>query len=200
MACTIVAAAHTEIAPVKGSRFLATVLCVSDEVGARAGLEGLRAQMPDATHHCSAWRLRAPSIERASDDGEPSGSAGRPILAQLQGHDLVDAAIIVTRYYGGTKLGVGGLVRAYGAAAAAVLECAQIIPFVARIALRIKHGYPEGPQIEHALRSVEAEEIDVAFEQEITREVTVAVDREAALREAIRDASRGRALVQQLDR
>ena len=114
-------------------------------------LEELRAEMPDATHHCSAWRIASPSIDRALDDGEPSGSAGRPILSQLTGRDLVDTIVIVTRYYGGTKLGVGGLVRAYGSAAAAVLDTLTPIPHLQTTTLTLEYTYADANAVDHVL-------------------------------------------------
>lgn len=183
----------------KGSRFIATAIPVTDEVAAKAALSQLRVEMPDATHHCSAWRLATPSLERASDDGEPGGSAGRPILAQLQGRNLLNVAVIVTRYYGGTKLGVGGLVRAYGSAAAAALDAAVTEPYVPKIGLRVVHGYSESSDVERALTEVGATEMCADYATDVRRQVEVAIDREQALRVGIRDATRGRARVERLD-
>lgn len=151
MALTLRERARSEIEPIKGSRFIATAAPVGSDADARAVLEELRAEMPDATHHCSAWRIASPSIDRALDDGEPSGSAGRPILSQLTGRDLVDTIIIVTRYYGGTKLGVGGLVRAYGSAAAAVLETLTPIPHLKTTTLTLEYTYADANAIDHVL-------------------------------------------------
>ena len=97
----------------------------TDEEAARALLAALQKRYFDATHHCSAWRLRG-GLWRANDAGEPSGSAGAPILAAGDTRGLTDFVIVVTRYFGGTKLGVGGLVRAYGEAAAAALDAAPL--------------------------------------------------------------------------
>ena len=117
---TLVRPHRVEIEKVKGSRFLADAVPVADEARALAVVEGVRAEHPDASHHCWAYRLEG-GRERADDDGEPRDSAGAPILRHLQGADLADVVVVVTRWFGGTKLGRGGLVRAYGAAAAAVL-------------------------------------------------------------------------------
>jgi len=114
-----------EIEKLKGSRFLGCTRPVTDEQQARDYLADLRAEYHDARHHCSAWRI-APNGDpwRYSDDGEPSGSAGRPILQQMEGADVSGLVVVVVRWFGGTKLGVGGLMRAYGAAAKAVIEVA----------------------------------------------------------------------------
>lgn len=128
----------------KKSRFLARALHVSCEEEAAAALAEERKRHYDAKHHCSAWILGtggAPCIERASDDGEPSGTAGRPMLELLRGNGLTDCMVIVTRYFGGTLLGTGGLVRAYTAAAKAALEQAQIIRMCACDVLGVWIGY-----------------------------------------------------------
>lgn len=186
---------RVEPEPTKGSRFIATAFPTVDEVQAKAALAELRAEMPDATHHCSAWRIASPSLERANDDGEPGGSAGRPILAQIQGHELVNATVIVTRYYGGTKLGVGGLVRAYGSAAGAALDAARTAPYVATVQYRIEHGYPFSSDVERALLEAEAETLDADYGAAIRRTVRVAIDRAEALEAAVRDATRGQARI-----
>ncbi len=97
----------------KGSRFLALVIPVTGEAEARRALEELRRRFPDATHHCWAWRLGAAGAERCSDAGEPAGTAGQPILRVLRGVGISDVLAVVMRWYGGTKLGKGGLARAY---------------------------------------------------------------------------------------
>ncbi len=189
---------RVEPEPTRGSRFIATAVPVSDEAAAKDALAGLRAEMPDATHHCSAWRLASPSLERAHDDGEPGGSAGRPILAQLQGRGLVNAAVIVTRYYGGTKLGVGGLVRAYGGAAAAVLDAAQTEPYVPKLGLRIVHGYPDADVVERLLTEANVTHSSIDYGTDVRRVVEVPRDRVDQLEDTLRDATRGRASVQRM--
>ena len=119
---TLAAPAEAETR-VKGSVFLALAAPAASEEEARALLAGRGKAMWDATHHCSAWRLRS-GVSRASDAGEPSGSAGAPILAAIEGAGLTDCMVVVTRWFGGTKLGVGGLARAYGEAAADALAAA----------------------------------------------------------------------------
>ncbi len=109
---------------IKRSRFLAVVVRTDDEAAARAAIAAERRAHPEARHHCSAFVLAsagAQSVERSSDDGEPSGTAGAPMLDALRGAGLVDVTAVVTRWFGGIKLGTGGLARAYGEAVALAL-------------------------------------------------------------------------------
>ena len=105
-----------------GSRFFAFVASAADVTAAEAFVEALRKRYPDATHHCFAWRVGEPPVERSSDDGEPGGTAGAPMLQALRAAELADVVAVVVRWFGGTKLGKGGLVRAYGGAVRAALE------------------------------------------------------------------------------
>ena len=112
----------------RSSKFLAWIYPVRSEEEIRGHLDALRKRFFDATHHCYAWRLglRGEAF-RANDDGEPSGTAGKPILGQLLSNDITDCLVVVVRYFGGTKLGVPGLIAAYREAAAAAIEAAQIV-------------------------------------------------------------------------
>ena len=195
MAATVAGDMRFEGEPTKGSRFIATVTPVGDEAVAKEVLQTVRNEMPDAGHHCWAWRLAKPAIDRASDDGEPSGSAGKPILSQLVGRDLVDTALIVSRYWGGTKLGVGGLVRAYGGAAAAVLDRVQLLPWVARIAASIRHDHSDTDSVMRTMKSVGAIDVDVGYGSHVNRLIEVPDTGVEALRVAIADATSGRAEV-----
>lgn len=110
------------------SRFLGFALPAGDEESARAAVNELARRHHDARHVCSAWRLGAPPPPREyrHDDGEPSGTAGEPLLAALRRPDLTNALVVVVRYFGGVKLGTGGLARAYGAAAAQAIAAAPV--------------------------------------------------------------------------
>ncbi len=113
----------------KGSRFIATLVPVNSEDAALAWIEKVRAEFADATHNVFAYRAGAGSqlIERASDDREPAGSAGPPMLQLLQGEEVSDVLVVATRYFGGTKLGIGGLTRAYRECARLCLSKAEMI-------------------------------------------------------------------------
>lgn len=120
--------AGTHEIKIKASRFIARGFPVADADDAAARLESIRKKEYSATHHCFAWVTGLESeIFKYSDDGEPSGTAGRPIYQVITGRELKNTLIVVTRYYGGTKLGTGGLVRAYSQAASELLDEADII-------------------------------------------------------------------------
>lgn len=111
---------------VQRSRFLALAFLIASEAGFDEALESIRRERFDATHHCWAWRLFDPERSRSSDAGEPSGSAGRPILQAIQSAELHDIGVVVVRWFGGVKLGTGGLARAYRDAAQEALQGAAL--------------------------------------------------------------------------
>jgi uncharacterized YigZ family protein len=112
----------------RASKFIGIVIPVTTEAEMKQALDGIRKKYFDATHHCYAFRLGADkTMFRSNDDGEPSGTAGRPILGQIQSKDLTNVLVVVVRYYGGTKLGVPGLINAYKTAAKEALEANTII-------------------------------------------------------------------------
>ena len=112
----------------RGSRFLAYAFPISSADDFKKRLKELKEEHPKAVHHCFAYRVGTDGNNfRSSDDGEPSGSAGRPILGQIDSKELVDVAIIVVRYFGGTLLGVPGLINAYKTAASFALQSTPII-------------------------------------------------------------------------
>lgn len=126
----------------RSSKFLSFAYPVTNEEQIREHLEALYKEYYDATHHCYAWRL-GPHGEtfRANDDGEPSGTAGKPILGQLLSHDVTDCLIVVVRYFGGTKLGVSGLIQAYKEAAADVLAECEIVEKTVDTVVRVHFSY-----------------------------------------------------------
>ena len=112
----------------RSSKFLTYAYPVDSEEEIKELLDALRKEYYDATHHCYAYRLGAQGeVFRANDDGEPSGTAGKPILGQLLSNDLTDCLVVVVRYFGGTKLGVSGLIQAYKESTAEVIAVADVI-------------------------------------------------------------------------
>ena len=126
----------------KSSKFLCYAYHVESEEDIAACLEPLRKRYYDATHHCYAWRL-GPFGERfrANDDGEPSSTAGKPILGQMLSREITDCLIVVVRYFGGTKLGVPGLIAAYKESAAAVIDAAKVVERTVDTHIRIEFSY-----------------------------------------------------------
>lgn len=126
----------------RSSKFYSFACHVESEEHISQRLDALRKQYYDATHHCYAWRL-GPTGERfrANDDGEPSGTAGRPILGQMLSHGITDALIVVVRYFGGTKLGVPGLIAAYRQGAADAIDAAHVVERTVDARLRVDFSY-----------------------------------------------------------
>lgn len=182
-----------EAGPTKGSRFIVTAAPVESETVARSLLAEVASRMPDATHHCWAWRIADPAIDRAGDAGEPSGSAGRPILAQVAGRDLVNTAVVVTRYFGGTKLGVGGLVRAYGGAAGEALDRAEIVPYRPTVDLWLSHTHGDSGAVELAVSQGEATVLESEYLEIVRRHLRVPLDAREALLQLVANATSGRA-------
>jgi uncharacterized YigZ family protein len=125
-----------------GSRFIALAYPVETEEEVKSIVAGLRKEYHDARHHCYAYRLGYKGdVWRASDDGEPSGSAGRPILGQIDSLGLSDILVVVVRYFGGIKLGIPGLIRAYKTSTADALSSAQIVDKIASRHFRLQFDY-----------------------------------------------------------
>lgn len=141
----------------KGSRFLAWIGPVADEDAARAALEGLARRYPDASHHCWAWRLGSPPRERSSDAGEPSGTAGVPILQVLRGAGLSDVLAVVVRWFGGTKLGKGGLARAYAGAAREALAAVPTVRRVPTVRIALEVPYERVGAVKRLIHPPEVE-------------------------------------------
>lgn len=137
---------------VKGSRFLATVAPIAGPAEAEALVAARRAQHPGASHHC--WAYRVGGEQRFSDDGEPGGTAGRPMLEVLLKRDLDHVAAVVVRYFGGRKLGAGGLARAYGAAVARALDGAGERTVEPTLALTVRAPFAYTGAVLHELDSL----------------------------------------------
>jgi uncharacterized YigZ family protein len=184
---------------VRASRFLGQVFAAEDEPTAQAQLSSLRRRYHDASHHCWALRLGEPQSlqERADDDGEPHGTAGRPILAALQREKLCDALLVVTRYFGG-KLGTGGLTRAYAECAAQALAAApRRERFVTRV-LHLECDFAELGAVEAVLsrRTAWLRSITRGFAPRPQLTLCVLRSHGSALHEEIVAASAGRARLQ----
>jgi len=146
---------------IRKSRFIGYAIPVEDRDAAMQALERLRDEHPTATHVC--WALLAGGQSGMSDDGEPSGTAGRPILEVLRHHDLDGVLGAVVRYYGGVKLGAGGLVRAYTDAIASALLDAERVARIRYTRLAIELGYPDEARVRRWMEQAGYELVDSAY-------------------------------------
>ncbi len=177
---------------VQRSRFIGRCFPVKDEGEALSFLAEIRKQNWDASHHCYAYRIGdTGSIARFSDDGEPGGTAGRPIMDVLTGKELVNTLIVVTRYFGGILLGAGGLVRAYSRSAADACRMSGIVEMCAGKLLELGIDYPRYAAMEALLRE-RAQILDTNFGAEVTIKAIVEEGEAQTLLEAITDRSGGR--------
>lgn len=193
---TILSRCRHEPDKVKGSRHIATGIPLANEAEVQAMLQALRSEFPAANHHAYAWRLgRAGERFHYSDDGEPSGSAGRPILQHLEGREVTNLLLVVTRIFGGTKLGVGGLVRAYGGAAAELLKVADIVTVVPKSRLTIRYGYECTNAIQALVHSRQTKTLQSDYGTEVTLVLEVLESETADIRAEILDATAGTATI-----
>ena len=178
---------------IRKSRFIAYAIPVADRDAAMVELRRLREAHPAATHVC--WALLAGGHSGMSDDGEPSGTAGRPILEVLHHHDLDGVLAAVVRYYGGVKLGAGGLVRAYADSIARVLQDAPRIERIAQTLLTVEIGYPDEARVRRWIEQEGYALADSGYEMEVRLTIGMPVTALDAAREALRDMTQGRAVL-----
>ncbi len=149
---TIAGRSSAEI-EVRRSRFVCDVERVESEEAAREFIEAIRAGSREARHHCTAFILGPDgAIQRSNDDGEPSGTAGAPMLEVLRGRGVSDVVAVVTRWFGGVLLGTGGLIRAYGDAVSAGVDAASLVTRELRVEALVEVSHADGPRLENALR------------------------------------------------
>jgi len=192
---TLVAACRREES-IKKSRFLAQAAPAASPEQALAFVRAV--STADATHNC--WAYRIGQDYRFNDDGEPGGTAGRPILQAIEGQGCDRVAVVVTRWYGGIKLGAGGLARAYGGAAAECLRAAERVAIVAMARLGLTCDFAELPLLKARLRELGAEIAREQFGPDgVTMEFELPAQRVADAEARIADLSRGRVAVRRMD-
>lgn len=155
---------------IKKSRFIGAIMPCSTEQQALQQLRTLASQNPTANHLAFAWRIRQDDgmiNERCHDAGEPSGTAGRPILNPMAGNDLINTVVGVIRYFGGVKLGTGGLTRAYGNAAKMAIEAATLVPWVEMAQLSLTIDYAELQSLQYQLKKSNGEIIQQQFNEQV---------------------------------
>ncbi len=177
---------------IKRSRFLALAAPAADEAAAQAVLAGERTRYPDANHHAFAYRLgREGAVGRFSDDGEPGGTAGRPMMEVLLREALVDAVVVVTRYFGGTLLGAGGLARAYGQAAAEGVHVAGVRRMLPHTLMHAEVAYPRVGALEQALARAGRAAQDMRYTDSVRLSVPIPAGEEAEFSRLVADITAG---------
>ena len=176
------------------SRFITSAAPASTSDAARAFIARIRAEFPDASHHCYAFVAGPPGSTAQigmSDDGEPSGTAGRPMLAVLLGSGIGDIAVVVTRYFGGTLLGTGGLVRAYSGGVKAVLAALPVGEKISLTTVLAAGPYRWVTPVERLLPDFEATVAEQEFAADVTWRITLPEERAAAFSAALVELSHG---------
>ncbi len=178
----------------KKSRFIARAYPIRSEEEALSYLEEIRKRFWDARHHCYAYVLGKNSeLQRFSDDGEPQGTAGKPILETLMGNHIHDTLMIVTRYFGGTLLGTGGLVRAYGSAAKAGLNAAKIEQVCAGISFHLELDYNSIGKVKYILGQMDRIQENENYGASVSMDLIVKKENFSNLKGQITDITGGKA-------
>ena len=182
---------------VVNSRFFATAARADSVDEAKAFIQSIRAEMPDASHHVYAFKVGYGSsvTEGMSDDGEPSGTSGPPVLAVLRGAEIGDIVVVVTRYFGGTKLGTGGLVRAYGGAAQDVLAALPVELKIEKALVGMTVEYSYFDRLKLILEAHHAEVVSEEFAADVTLFARLPADRVASLSDALQNLTAGQSEV-----
>jgi uncharacterized YigZ family protein len=187
---------------IQRSRFITTVAHAPDADAAHAFVAAIRDEFPDATHNCWAFVAGPPGSTThigMSDDGEPHGTAGRPMLTALLHSEVGEIVAVVTRYYGGIKLGTGGLSRAYSGGVVLALQALPTEERVERTELDVTVGYPEVDAVQRLIREMELPIVDEAFAGDVRYRLGVPVEEVEDLRKRIADLTRGTGTVDVVD-
>ena len=170
----------------KGSKFFSFVFPVKDLTEVKSILDELKKKYYDATHHCYAYILGfEKETFRMNDDGEPSSTAGKPIYGQLQSKNLTNVLLVVVRYFGGTKLGVSGLIKAYKTAAAECLSATTIVEKKVMLSYKVMFPYEKMNAVMSLLKEIKAEQTKHIFETECSMEILVESGKQNKFEDAI---------------
>lgn len=182
---------------VKGSSFIATACPAATEAEALRCVEKISKQYFGATHHCFAYTIghESAAIQRTHDDGEPSGTAGKPILQAITGRRLSNVVVVVTRYFGGTKLGTGGLARAYSEAASLALDACGRTTHVVYKPLRIRFPYDETNAVMRLVDESRARIRETRYDQDTFMTIEVRWTGWSGFRQRLINATRGKATI-----
>ena len=178
---------------VQRSRFIADTAAVKDEETAQAFLQEIKKKYYDARHHCYGWILEGGRRKKSGDDGEPSGTAGAPILTALERQGITDGLIVVTRYFGGIKLGTGGLTRAYAHAAAQGLAASTLAELQTLRRVAVTVAYPLFSPLENWLQKNEIRVADKSYAENVTLTLYLSPDATETVKKAVADLTAGQA-------
>ncbi|MFQ3215168.1 MAG: putative YigZ family protein [Marivirga sp.] len=168
----------------KGSKFIGICFPVSSEEDVKSCQEALRKRFYDARHHCYAYIIGAAGDQyRANDDGEPNHSAGDPILGQIRSKELTNTLVVVVRYFGGTKLGVSGLINAYKTAAAEALDQSKIVKEIVKSKYLLQYGYEITNEVMRLISDFNLEIFHQDFQADCKAEIGVRLNLEGAFKE-----------------
>lgn len=185
----------------KKSRFIANIFPVHSEEEALAYIEEIRKKHYDARHNCFAYVIGEKNeVMRGSDDGEPSGTAGRPMLEVLLGEELHDVLVVVTRYFGGTLLGTGGLVRAYSAAVKEGLSKTEVIERLSGKKVKIQTDYNGIGKLQYIMGQLGVTELQADYGENVELIVAVPEETVSKFQKEVIEASGGRAVMEELGR
>lgn len=183
---------------VKKSRFIAQAFPITTEKEAKAIIANVKSQTPNANHHCSAFIINSPFSSGGygfSDDGEPSGTAGRPMYSVIAGAGIGQVCVVVTRFFGGTKLGTGGLVRAYSASVREVLNQLTLESVKPLIEAELRFAYPHSSNVESILHNSSATITQQTFTDEVTLTISMEESQEQDLLTRLQDACKGQLII-----
>lgn len=184
----------------KKSRFIAEIRPVESEEEATAFIAEVKKKYWDARHHCWAYAIGDEQVqERCSDDGEPSGTAGKPILEVIRGNEIHNVLIVVTRYFGGTLLGTGGLVRAYTQAAQEGIAVSTIVTKTQGYKVKIQTDYTTLGKIQYLLGQKGVQIIDSVYQENVEVFVYISKEEETVLQRDITEVTNGQTVVERIE-
>ncbi len=175
------------------SVFIGNIFRTESDEAAAAAIAGVRDMYPDARHNVYAYILRQGNMSRYTDDGEPHGTAGMPVLQVLRGRQLTDCTVVVTRYFGGVLLGTGGLVRAYTEAASGACDAAGTVRMTPCVFVRIRSGYTDYQKIRSIVSRAGGTERGTEYGDSVTAEYSIDSERAGAVLAAVADQTSARA-------
>ncbi|HEX7763426.1 MAG TPA: YigZ family protein [Cellvibrio sp.] len=195
---TILSAPVESTTEEKNSEFITFLHPVTSREEAMAWVDVYRKQYPDAAHVCWAYVIgntRQPQTQAFSDDGEPSGTAGKPMLHVLTERDVGNSLAVVVRYFGGVKLGAGGLVRAYSGAVSQAVNCAQLVQVTPSVQLKVMVDFARETKVRHLVNVYQGQIVDVAYASEVSIDISLPAAQAAQFAQQVTNETAGEAVV-----